>query len=153
MIHKARRKKNKQYDILTWFTILILSFNLQLGITALHVVFMYRRPMPTTGAVSEAKFNRGTPYIFFRILPQTTALIDSFGKGLYDGNSWRYIGILKGSPSDKFGTVKLSSGVALTSSGQIDYKKEIVKWFSDPSLCNQDLRKLFWYWQYSVLFH
>ena len=29
------------------------------------------------------------------------------------------IGILTGSPSDKFGTVKLSSGVVLTSSGQI----------------------------------
>ena len=31
------------------------------------------------------------------------------------------IGILTGSPSDKFRTVKLSSGVALTSSGQINY--------------------------------
>ena len=33
----------------------------------------------------------------------------------------RPTGILTGSPSDKFRTVKLSSGVALTSSGQINY--------------------------------
>ena len=44
-----------------------------------------------------------------------------FEKDFYDGNSLRPIGILTGSPSDKFGTVKLSSGVALTSSGQINY--------------------------------
>ena len=38
------------------------------------------------------------------------------------GNTQKgYIGILAGSPSDKFRTVKLSSGVALTSSGQNNY--------------------------------
>ena len=32
------------------------------------------------------------------------------------------IGVLTGSPSDKFGTAKLSSGAALTSLGQIRYQ-------------------------------
>ena len=53
----------------------------------------------------------------------------NFGIGFYDGNSYQLVYALTGSPSDKFITVKLSSGVALTSSGQILYRDHVGRHF------------------------